>query len=942
MDKWVTLEPVKLYGQAGANWLKGGSKPAPSRLAFIGRLPTEVHLLVLQHLPITDIPAYSRVCRALGRLTKDDRLWEHRWLALGVARRGLESVLDELDLNQNSAQAAAPGPPTLSVLDEDDDFGDFATVQPSAADTGDLADFVLPSSHGGGAQQAPHSVLFAAYPVSGSGEYFKKYTRAHGLLKGLTKHLSSPPHLVLSSMFPSAQPLRHQSKTLQALVLYLSPRVQPLKAWPALLLSLRATIDRFQAHLLTAFDIAEQNKDEKGMNEAAYSSWDVWDSDNNDEWEMGRTWAEKREIFYEQGKWQSLQNITQERGLLFDAMDDFMNHITNVLRADGATAIRIFPPDSRVLLNFADRVATEVVGEYITPLLSQARAISNETFLKATAASFSQSWRMVDALLEISKPKGLSEPPVVTNTQAEDVVYRMFEINMDEYLDEEIEYIKAAFDAICREWDKKLASHTQTHSTFLGSHNPAQLKRNVLASFTDALLLPVTLVPRTVGGAIVGAATAATTAATTVGAVLNPQRWGGQILGAGQSASTGYRAPAQETLEAFIDEDDEPGSARSPRNSMAPSAQTTLNGTYAASANGDKRGSVTSLATTNTVGSAARDAFEHLDLLLSLDVALELIQTDREALKRVESFQGYPGAYGHKVRETIEELFILLLQALSARHIAPGFGRATEQMRTYKPAEHEETTSVAPLLQFFELVHIGDTIQSMVQVYFDKELAPYISRTDFLNGAVREKKRFENTLDDAVAGGLNAGTDVLMSQVEHIIWSRTGPRDYYPEDGQSLDLKPTKACQDAIACLEMHCKLLRGSTSKDVLEVFYQEIGIRLHAILQKHIKRQIISLEGGFQVIADLNAYHGFIQTLRVQQNIQEFAHLKMLGHVYIVHDAVDLAQIVRDVTRYGGTFRPEDIYEFVQRRSDWKKIEKTVDKAMYNLSFKEDCVIC
>jgi hypothetical protein len=31
------------------------------------------------------------------------------------------------------------------------------------------------------------------------------------------------------------------------------------------------------------------------------------------------------------------------------------------------------------------------------------------------------------------------------------------------------------------------------------------------------------------------------------------------------------------------------------------------------------------------------------------------------------------------------------------------------------------------------------------------------------------------------------------------------------------------------------------------------------------------------------------------------------MLGHVYVVEDAVDLAQIVRDVTRYGGSFRPE-----------------------------------
>jgi hypothetical protein len=53
---------------------------------------------------------------------------------------------------------------------------------------------------------------------------------------------------------------------------------------------------------------------------------------------------------------------------------------------------------------------------------------------------------------------------------------------------------------------------------------------------------------------------------------------------------------------------------------------------------------------------------------------------------------------------------------------------AIEQMGTYQPAQHEETTSVAPLLQFFELVHIGDTIQSMVQVYFDKELVRYALR----------------------------------------------------------------------------------------------------------------------------------------------------------------------------------------------------------------------
>jgi recyclin-1 len=79
-------------------------------------------------------------------------------------------------------------------------------------------------------------------------------------------------------------------------------------------------------------------------------------------------------------------------------------------------------------------------------------------------------------------------------------------------------------------------------------------------------------------------------------------------------------------------------------------------------------------------------------------------------------------------------------------------------------------------------------------------------------------------------------------------------------------------------------------------------------SILQKHMKRQIISLEGGFQMIADLNAYHNFVASLKQQRITDEFSSLKMLGHVYIVSDAKDLAQIIRDVTRYGGGFRPEE----------------------------------
>ena len=47
--------------------------------------------------------------------------------------------------------------------------------------------------------------------------------------------------------------------------------------------------------------------------------------------------------------------------------------------------------------------------------------------------------------------------------------YQMFEINMDEYLDEEVEYLKLTFDAICREWNKKVFTNGRL---FLESVSP--------------------------------------------------------------------------------------------------------------------------------------------------------------------------------------------------------------------------------------------------------------------------------------------------------------------------------------------------------------------------------------------------------------------------------------------------------------------------------------
>ncbi|KAI0759399.1 exocyst complex component Sec10-like protein [Trametes elegans] len=975
MDKFATLEPVRLYNPTAtpppppsssnpfslhrptvAPPIRRANAPAPFQL--IGRLPVDVHILVLTHLAVPDIPAYARCSRALANLARDERVWEARWNAFAVERNKLADVLDALEdkLKVQNALDRGHAPPTLATESLDDDFGDFASVDTHPAQLGDFV--------GGFSFSTP------AVPTFGQGQqtFRAQYIRAHALLKPLLSALSAPPHAVLSSLFPSpTPPLRDQAHTLRLLSRFLSQDVKPLRDWAKLASALRAAIDRFEDGLLTAFDVADGKGDERGMREAAEASWEVWEGPGA-EWELGKVWAEKLEIFYEQSRWKPLDNFTNDAELDFTAMDGFLADILSALEEHGARAVRVFPSDANVLISFADRLANEVVGEYISSLLTRAREISNEVFLKATAASFKEAWRMVDTIVQVAAAKDSDFP----KTKAEDVVYRMFEPNMDEYLDEEVEFVKQSFEMTCRSWEKQLSEHALPTDTtpnaetarFLGSHNPAQVKRTVLASFTDVLLLPVTIVPRTVGKAVGAALTTGGSAAVQGISMLNPQRWGGTGTSGNGSAGgggggfpfarmsswsangkDGYVRDFEKGGDGMLfdigaDEDEEPDATNEKADNVAAPEATPTNTARSSIAARDSLSSMTSLDSTKT--NPKPPGLDNLDLLLSLDTALELIHADRESLKRAETFSGYPGTYGHRVRDTIEEIFVLLLQALGERHIKPGFDTAIESMKSYKPAEHEETKSVAPLLQFFELVHIGDTMQSMIQVYFDKELAPHIDRHDFLNTVVREKKHFEDVLDDCVAGGLNAATDALMNQVEHIIQKLTKPREYYPPEDSPLELGPTEGCREAIKCLQMHCQLLRGSTSKEVLEVFYQEVGIRLIAILQKHLKRQIISLSGGFQVIADLNAYHAFITSLRVPTITAEFAYLKMLGHVYVVEDAKDLAQIVRDVTRYGGAYRPEDIYEFIQRRSDWKKIEKTVDKTMYNLSFKEDCVLC
>jgi recyclin-1 len=158
---------------------------------------------------------------------------------------------------------------------------------------------------------------------------------------------------------------------------------------------------------------------------------------------------------------------------------------------------------------------------------------------------------------------------------------------------------------------------------------------------------------------------------------------------------------------------------------------------------------------------------------------------------------------------------------------------------------------------FLELVNVGDLIQQMIDVFYAQELvaAKLIDPDDFLSLAIKEKKRFEQMLDERVAAGLNKGIDVLMDEVEFICSTLQSPEDFNPPmmvDGKIkvMDVGPSQAAIKVVEIVEAHVGMLVGSTDKTVLDVFNQEVGARLFSVICKHIKRQRISVDGSIKLI--------------------------------------------------------------------------------------------
>ena len=471
---------------------------------------------------------------------------------------------------------------------------------------------------------------------------------------------------------------------------------------------------------------------------------------------------------------------------------------------------RVFPSSNPIVISLLDRVGKAVIGPYLGTLFRATYERSVEPYLRAVSGTYEQIHRFAKSV-ESERPMddGFCD---ALNAMITD----LFSHDIERYLSEELACFKRKSEIEVNTWERQLSQQDASlESMYMLNVNRQTDKRDFLSSFKKVVMMPVNVFPQ-FGNKV-----------TSVKTLVNGDTRPISPSPSQSSTSSGTPVPSHRSVT-FVSRSSTP---------------------------------IPEPPTTELAAKAAimKSRLEGIRSLFSLEVALNLVHMAKAGIERVAMFASVRSRFEADARNQCESIFILLLDTLGTRHVRTGFDQAVEHLSKYNPrgANNQGQPGVAPLVVFLELVNVGDLIQQMLDVFYEQELVAtkLTDRNDFLNPTAKEKKRFEQMLDERVAAGLNKGIEVLMAEVELICATTQNVEDYNPGAtgvviSKIVDVRPSNTAVWVVEVVSAHTKMLVGSTDKNMLDVFNQEVGLRLFTALCKHLKRQRISVAGSIRLI--------------------------------------------------------------------------------------------
>ncbi|KAJ5104174.1 hypothetical protein N7532_004703 [Penicillium argentinense] len=850
-----------------------------------GSLPAEIMSSIVDYLDPVELIQAARSCRLLHEMAYDDTRWVQKLKRIGCwdetdARKHVEKVygtVADLDaIKQKEATEEHKGSvPTIAIEKAP------ATNVSELSDGFDKIEIGKPASQvamlGMDDEDPVLNVLKNAKSIRG--EARQEYGKIHAALAPFYHDIAKSGPSTENLVFTTYKSPQAQAQILSQLLAFAKSDLT--NGWEQRVERLEGTVSMFETAALNEFRNGYETGDiEGGMRKYAHVLWTL---------NGGKSAVE---LFIHHNH---LVTHKSELGTVADCIDGltgkvklqhtqaFFTRLSVGYNEEVSIMNRVFPSDLEVALPFMEKVGQDVLYPFLTAIFDELHRTNMESYLTAISITFIQCMNLSESLLPIRNSGENFDHYLDT------VVAKIYEPHIDLYLAEELDFFRKGSEATVADWDRQLSEQAASTESFLMSNINRQAdKRDFLTSFKKVIMMPVNILP-----------SFSKTADETK-----------------SDSETNGSNPAPKSPNRF-----------STFSSPAPLP-------------------VEEVPTTELAAKAAimKSKMEGIRSLFSIEIALGLVHSAKSSLERAAQFVRLGGEFGAAAKRQCQAIFVALLRILGYGHVIIGFDKAVDHLSNYRPREHEERdqSGVEPLVTFLELVNVGDLILQMVDVFYEQELigTRLTDRNDFLDPAVKEKKKFEQMLDERVAAGLNKGIDVLMEEVDYILATRQMATDFNPgvssdPHRETMDVGVSPAALSIVDVVSSHTQMLVGSTDKSTLDVFNQEVGLRLFTALCKHLKRQRISVEGSLKLISDMNHYFKFIQTLRNSELLLYFKAFRELAQIYLIDpsDAKELATIIADADRFHGIWRVEEVYEFAERRADWYQVKRDVERAMYGI---------
>jgi len=671
------------------------------------------HLLrnILLFVPPDHLPNVARVSKRLRNIAFDHGLWitKLNWLRYKGPLL-LSTSTNSGKLGDNNVPTGVPHivNPSSGTLDADPPRE--TTTQemlgspfhpPSATQQHDLLSFepernskhdilslrnpyhppLLPSSSTANARV----LTYKNAPTSYRERFMYYYRHLLPYLDSLVEH--STDCLVFTA--PGLSPLQRAELLATLGRLLHNPYLAPSRHFrnPTIAHHLQQASHAFEASLSRQFEAANHAHNESAMKDLAHIRYALADGRNGPHPTIVHSFIKNRRIFQDPLPFNPLDNLRKTEdpegqvveGVDFGGLQECFRHLHATIIHEGTAIGRIFPPEMCVLQYFIEQLVQRVVSGYIARLLSAVQTLPPPLFLITSVEVYSQLRGLIPVVMAV-EPRS----PKITDETVETIIHDVFAPHLGVYLHEEIAWVKGALQQICSAWNERVAGQHQEggggkSGVETSWREPSMMKQKMLQSFKTALLLPVTVVPKTVSYSFNALSNVGAGAFHSVASgLITPSASSGLFPG---PHSTDYRNAnilpdqlgKQAELVSWLDDaPDEPPLPSSSSSQLNPPPL------HALPPSRDHHQSPSSSSEDDNDHHHSHEAESHpthLRALLSLDVALQIITADRQALTRLQSFLPFHHPYRQQVVDTVEEVFVLLLHSLGRDHIQPAFDK---------------------------------------------------------------------------------------------------------------------------------------------------------------------------------------------------------------------------------------------------------------------------